>query len=309
MDMQWKGDKVRNFGSRVSSGKKYSPIVIANHISAGTMGSMYNWFVSPHNTNASSHFGVGRDGSIVQYVRLDNAAWTQGLTKETIPKALAPIVKQMGVNPNLYCVGIEHEGYVEGHLNDNGEVELVNYGLDGNLTEAQFWSSVWLHKYIQEEVRRSWGTRIGFSPETVLGHFQIDPVRKPSCPGSKFPWARLYSALSKADTMTLEMFEEYIDYQRGGGSDYAKAYAATERARDLGGKLTDARWGAAAQAKLLWLTDVLPQISYTGEVTAAGIAARTLELYNTMIGGGKYAHEALRKLLIVYASMKAKSLL
>lgn len=309
MDMQWKGDKVRNYGSRISGGKKYSPIVIANHISAGTMGSMYNWFTSPNNTNASSHFGVGRDGRIVQYVRLEHAAWTQGLTKETIPRALAEIVKRMGVNPNLYCAGIEHEGYVEGHLNESGEVELVNYGLDGNLTEKQFWSSMWLHKYIQEEVQRNWGHRIVFSPESVLGHFQIDPIRKPFCPGPAFPWTRVYAELAKANSMTLEAWEEYIDYQQGGSSDYAKAYAATERARDLGGKLTDPKWGKAAETKLMWLTDVLPQIDYKGDVTAAGIATRILALYETLVKGGKYAQEALRKLLIVHTAMKAKSLL
>jgi len=309
MNMIWRGDKVQNYGSRLRAGKKYAPTVIVDHISAGTMGSMYNWFTSPNNTTASSHFGVGRDGSIHQYVRLEHAAWTQGLTTEAIPKAIAAIVKRMGVNPNLYCVGIEHEGYVEGHMNADGKVEVVNYGLDGDLTEAQFWSSCWLHKYIQEEVQRIWGNRIVFTPEVVLGHFQIDPIRKPFCPGSRFPWSRLYSVLAKAENMMLEEFEEYIEYQKNGSADYAKAYAAVERARDLGNKLSDPKWGGPAEAKLLWLTTILPVIGYKGEVTAAGIVTRLIELYDTLIKGGKYAAEALRKLLIVYTEMKSRSLL
>jgi N-acetyl-anhydromuramyl-L-alanine amidase AmpD len=295
VEMIWRGDKITKHDARIRNNKAYVPIAIVDHISVGTMGSMYNTFANP-NAPGSSHYGVGRDGIIHQYVRLSRAAYTQGLTAEAIKASKQPLVQQMGVNPNLYCVGIEHEGY-------------AGHGVDGDLTEPQFWSSAWLHKYIQEECQNEFGYRIQLNPYYVLGHFQIDPVRKPFCPGLKFPWTRLYNTLAKADGMTLEMFEEYIDYQRGGNGDYAKAYAATERSRDLGGKLVDPKWGKAAEEKLLWLADVLPQIGYMGEVTAAGIVAKILSLYDTLVKGGKYAKEALRKLLIVYTFMKAKSLL
>lgn len=294
-EMKWLGDRVPNYGTRVRGNTTYTPIAIVNHISAGTMGSMDAWFRNPA-AQASSHFGISREGVIHQYVRLENAAWTQGLTTAAIPIAPASLVRRMGVNPNLYCISKEHEGY-------------SGNGGNGELTDPQFWASVWLDKYIQGEVERIWGHHITFGPETVLGHSQIDPVRKPFCPGPEFPWARVYAELAKADGMTLEAWEEYIDYQRGGSGDYSKAYAATERARDLGAKIADPKWGREAERKLLWLTDVLPQIGYSGEVTVAGIAARILDLYATLVGGGKYAKEALRKLLIVHTAMKAKSLL
>jgi N-acetylmuramoyl-L-alanine amidase len=295
IDMTWMGDKVPNFGTRVRNNKPYAPIVIANHISAGTLSSMDAWFRNPE-AQASSHFGVGRSGAIHQYVRLENAAWTQGLTADAVPRATAPIVQQMGVNPNLYCVSIEHEGY-------------GSEGGDGTLTEAQFWTSCWLHKYIQSEVERIWGHHIPLTPQYVLGHYQIDPARKPFCPGRNFPWGRLYAELAIAETMTLEDYEERVHYRLSGAGDYAHAYAAAERARDLSAKLSDTTWGKAAEAKLLKLSPILEQIRYQGDVTAAGIADRILNLYSTMTGSTQYAAEALRLLLIVYNQMVTTGLL
>ncbi|WP_271751750.1 N-acetylmuramoyl-L-alanine amidase [Cohnella sp. JJ-181] len=306
--MKWMGDKVPNFGPRVRYGKKYTPSVIVCHISAGTIGSMDNWFRNPA-AEASSHFGVGRDGSIHQYVRLENAAWTQGLTADAIPNARAPIVKQMGVNPNLYCVSIEHEGYVEGHMDENGQVVVENFGLDGNLTEIQFWKSCWLHKYIQSEVERIWGHHIQFGPQYDLGHFQIDPKRKSSCPGKNFPWARLYAELAIAETMDLAAYEERIEYRISGAADFTHAYAAAARVQDLENKLGDNTWGPAAESKLLQLAPIMPQINYQGVLTGKGIAFRIAELYQTLSANSPYSAEALRKLLIVYNHMITTGLL
>jgi len=290
IDMQWRGDKITNFGTRVKGNTKYIPIAIVNHIMAGTMAGTLSWFQNKA-SQVSSHFGVGKNGQIHQYVRIENAAWTQGLTTEAIKTATHPLVRQMGVNPNLYCVSIEHEGY------------------DGELTEEQFWATCWLHKYIQHEVERIWGHRIQLNPQYVLGHFQIDPKRKPNCPGPKFPWGRLYSELAKAETVSLEAWEEYIDY-RTGGSAYTNAYAACERIRDLGNKLTHNTWGAEARRKLMLLAPIMPETDYPySEITAEGIVARTLDLYEKMVGGGQWAAEALRKLLIFYSHMKHNGLL
>lgn len=171
-----KGNRHTNSSSRDA----HKPIVIVDHISAGSMGSMDNWFTSSGNKVSSAHFGVARDGRIHQYVPIERMAWTQGLTADRIPFATASIIREhYGVNPNKYCIGIEHEGN------------------DGDLTEAQFAATVWLHKYIQAEVLRIYGHKIELTPRYVIGHFQVDPKRKPNCPGPKFPWARLYAELAR----------------------------------------------------------------------------------------------------------------
>jgi N-acetylmuramoyl-L-alanine amidase len=162
-----------------SSGRDgHVPCVIVDHISAGTMSSMDGWFTSPANEVSSAHFGVSKTGEIHQYVPIERMAWGNGLTLEAIARATAPIIREhAGVNPNKYTVSIEHEG------------------TDGELTEAQFAASVWLHRYIRDEVQRIYGQTIRLDEQHVIGHFQVDPVRKPNCPGPKFPWARLYQTL------------------------------------------------------------------------------------------------------------------
>ncbi|MFB6364454.1 N-acetylmuramoyl-L-alanine amidase, partial [Paenibacillus elgii] len=112
----WKGNGYTNSNDRGG----IVPVSIVNHISAGTMSSMDSWFRSPGNKVSSAHFGVARDGRIHQYVKIERMAWANGITTDRIPLAKAPIVKDFGINPNLYTVSIEHEG------------------TDGELTEAQF---------------------------------------------------------------------------------------------------------------------------------------------------------------------------
>ncbi|KAA8750082.1 N-acetylmuramoyl-L-alanine amidase [Paenibacillus sp. UASWS1643] len=169
-----KGNKNTNFSSRDGN----VPVIIVNHISGGSMSSMDSWFQSSGNTVSSAHFGVSKSGEIHQYVAIDKMAWANGLKVDAIKNATAPIIKERApTNPNKYSVSIEHEG------------------TDGELTDAQFQASVWLHFYIQTEVKRIYGKDMILDERHVIGHFQVDPKRKPFCPGPKFPWTRLYQAI------------------------------------------------------------------------------------------------------------------
>ncbi|MFD0869814.1 N-acetyl-anhydromuranmyl-L-alanine amidase [Chlamydia abortus] len=183
MDIRWVGNEHTNSSSR----QGYVPFVIVNHISAGTMASMDYWFTDPGNRVSSAHFGVSKTGTIHQYVAIERMAWANGLSSDQMSWATAPIVRQMKVNPNLYTVSIEHEG------------------MDGALTEAQFQASVWLHRYIQQYILDKWGKDFPLDSEHVIGHFQINPVNKPNCPGPQFPWKRLYSALTPSEGGTDPM--------------------------------------------------------------------------------------------------------
>ena len=91
-------------------------------------------------------------------------------------KAKTPLVKKVGydVNANMWTVSIEHEN---------------KWG--GKLTKAQFESSAWLHAHVIKEIERIYGHRIPLDREHVLGHYEIDPVGKPSCPGANFPFNKL----------------------------------------------------------------------------------------------------------------------
>ncbi|WP_019910548.1 N-acetylmuramoyl-L-alanine amidase [Paenibacillus sp. HW567] len=172
MQIIQKGNQHTNSSSRDG----HAPIAIVDHISGGTMGSMDAWFTSSGNEQSSAHFGVSKTGEIHQYVPIDRMAWANGLSVASIAKATAPLIKEQSpTNPNKYTVSIEHEG------------------TDGTLTEAQFAATVWLHNYISAEIQRLYGKPITLDEKHVIGHFQVDPVRKPYCPGLKFPWSRLYA--------------------------------------------------------------------------------------------------------------------
>jgi len=90
----------KNFSER----EGYKPELIVIHISAGSLTSMTSWFQTP-NSQASAHYGVGKDGSVLQYVEEDKKAWHAGRVNNPTFK----LYKQ-GVNPNLYTIGIENEG-------------------------------------------------------------------------------------------------------------------------------------------------------------------------------------------------------
>ncbi|ASA25432.1 N-acetylmuramoyl-L-alanine amidase [Paenibacillus donghaensis] len=174
MQIIQKGNKYTNSSSRDG----HIPIMIVDHISGGSMGSMDNWFQSSGNEVSSAHFGVSKAGAIHQYVDIQRMAWGNGLVAADTRKAPSALVKEMApVNPNKYSVSIEHEG------------------TDGMLTEAQYAATVWLHTFISNEVERLYGKPITLDRKHIVGHFQIDPIRKPYCPGPKFPWARLYGDL------------------------------------------------------------------------------------------------------------------
>jgi hypothetical protein len=77
----------------------------------------------------------------------------------------------MGFNPNRWTIGIEHEGF------------------DGTLTEPQYQASLWLHKQLIAKFG------IPIDDNHIVGHYRIDSVNRPNCPGPNFPWARLFTDL------------------------------------------------------------------------------------------------------------------
>ena len=113
-------------------GHKVSPIV--DHIMAGTLVGTDAWFRNTA-SQVSAHFGVGKDGSVHQYVQLADAAWSQGGydRPHTDFYANGQVVAwwKAGQNGNLGAVSIEHEGYP-------GDV----------MPEAQYQASLAVHRFI-----------------------------------------------------------------------------------------------------------------------------------------------------------------
>lgn len=286
---------VNKHGSRGS----YKPLIIANHISAATMGSMYNTFSNPKAKSASSTYGVSRTGEIVQYVPINRAPWTQG----RIQKPTAPIIKAMGVNPNLYAVSIEFEGYV---IADEETSAIKEYhGIKGNLTPEQYAAGRWLHKHIQHEVERLYGHRIALDAAHVIGHYQIDSIDKPVCPGPLFPWNQLYADLAKIDSMAFHEAQEYLDYIDSPNAQSVDIMGLQFRVKELSQRVKGI-WGAEAERKLQVFDGILKEFGFTQE--GVNVVDRIDGLYKTFVGNGDHSAEAKRKLHLIYQEARKRGL-
>jgi len=150
-----------NFGSR--NGK--SIVAIVNHTSSGSFPGCLDWLQDP-SSKVSAHYIVTKTGRIIQLVKEGDAAYHAGIVNTPHWELYD------GTNPNRYTIGIEHEG-------DSGVP----------LTDEQYQATLFLHR----ELTAKYG--IPIDTDHIIGHYRIDSVNRPDCPGSAFPWDRLLNDL------------------------------------------------------------------------------------------------------------------
>ena len=150
-----------NFSSR--EGRKINSIV--DHITQGSFPGCMYWLQNPV-SKASSNYIVTKLGRIIQLVKEGDKAWANG----TYNHGSWDLYD--GTNPNLTTISIEHEGL-------SGEP----------FTEAQYQSSLFLHRELIAKYS------LPIDEEHIIGHYRLDSVNKSNCPGSGFPWVRLFSDL------------------------------------------------------------------------------------------------------------------
>jgi len=165
-------------------GKKIKAIV--NHITAGLMPGTLSWMQNP-DAQASANYLVTRDGRILQLVKNEDTAWANGVVNKPSWSLYD------GTNPNRYTISIEHEG------------------LDGDsLTGEQYQATLWLHRQLIDKYN------LPVDNDHIIGHYRIDSVNRPHCPGPQFPWSRLFNDLtykansSEAEPWKLQLFEEAV---------------------------------------------------------------------------------------------------
>lgn len=135
--------------------KGYRPEAIVVHIMDGTLSGTDSWFAN-QSSQVSSHYGIGKSGEVHQYVKEEDTAWHAG----RIDSPNWSLIKSFSVNPNLYTIGIEHEGKA-----------------DDMWSEAMKKSSATLIAEICER----W--QIPVDRDHVIGHYQIFS-KKPNCPAT-----------------------------------------------------------------------------------------------------------------------------
>ena len=154
--------------------------VIVNHIMEGYAPQTINYIDRPDVT-VSAHFIITRKGEVYRQADLKHGAW-HCIKRKPSNK----IVASRNAPPNLYTVGIEHEG--------------MHKDTKGKLTDKQYEASLWVHKYIIERYEATFKEPFKIDRDHIIGHYEVDTVnRGKSDPGINFPWEELLTDLVKWD--------------------------------------------------------------------------------------------------------------
>lgn len=89
-----------------------NPRALVLHIMAGTLAGCDNWFNNPANTQASAHYGFGRQGEQHQYVAVAESAWANGIVDDIDHGPATAFLASLPplASPNRFSISFEHEG-------------------------------------------------------------------------------------------------------------------------------------------------------------------------------------------------------
>ena len=168
-----------------SQGRGGLPIkAVCIHTMVGTYNGSIQWFKNPA-SQASTHFLVSFGGDITQMVKDGDMAWANGIrvgngefktgSGMLLDKSkLAQVVlDNPNANPNLYTISIELEGYPEDAV-----------------TQEQYDAVLRILRYVRDTYQ------IQFTRYNLVGHYQIDHINKPNCPGTRFDFDRVLNQLN-----------------------------------------------------------------------------------------------------------------
>jgi len=140
---------------RVSGSTTYKPELVVIHIMDGSLSGTDSWFNNPA-SQVSAHYGIGKTGEVHQYVKEADQAWHAGV----VSKPSFKLYKGTAINPNLYTIGIEHEG---------------------KPLENDVWPAAMKNASAQliADICTRWN--IPIDRDHIIGHYQIRDT-KPNCP-------------------------------------------------------------------------------------------------------------------------------
>jgi len=162
------------------------PDMIVCHTTEGSFDGAVSWLTNPESV-ASAHFVVARDGRVIQLVQLADTAWSNGTSTTPTDSrwfghATLSLVRERATNANRFTVSIEHEGKVA----ETG----------GALAPAQLDTTVALITHIRTEIKRLFAKEIPVNRQHIVGHHEINPRTKSTCPGPKFPFDEIIRRLN-----------------------------------------------------------------------------------------------------------------
>ena len=154
----------------------YVPDYIVLHISFD-YGRIINTFYD-EKSEVSSHFIVSRNGDVANLVSLENSSWANGTSindTSDIYYRFSKIeeIRERKDNANYYSYSIENESF------------------DGTLTEKQYNSLINTICIIIDHIKDTYGVNFKIDEEHIIGHHDVNPLVRVSCPGINFPMKRI----------------------------------------------------------------------------------------------------------------------
>lgn len=134
----------------------YKPEIVVLHIMAGSLSGTDAWFKNS-GSQVSSHYGIGENGEIHQYVDESDTAWANGRVSGATSKI---VNKHAGINPNLFSISIEHEG--------------------SDLSKQPFSEIKASAELVADICKRN---NIPMDRDHIIGHYEIF-AGKPNCPAT-----------------------------------------------------------------------------------------------------------------------------
>lgn len=193
------------------------PAVVVNHIMQGYLSTMVDW-ARTGGSKVIVHFGIARDGRIVQFHRADTRGIHASAFDHTSPH-VARRVKQRRTSPNNYSVGIEHEGCsVDPMYGGKPMPAGMVYGPDNPWPEAMVEASIRVHRWLFATLP----TLGAPSRDSIIGHYETgDPnrVNDPAAASDRSVWPRdrIIAALAARPALTAAQRErlEWLDSPAG----------------------------------------------------------------------------------------------
>jgi len=209
----WRGDDGQHGYPQGATGQN-RPVLVVDHIMAGHKSTLDNEAWRRAN-QVDVHFGIGDDGEASQYTNIFDAAWGNGVAGARSAGDTLGIERYD--RSNRYLAALEEEGEWR-----SGPGFVYLYGRGGSLlnlssisiehdkfpgtpwTPAKTAASIEITRWCIEEVKRVRGYDMtAGGPDWLVGHFQIDGVNRPNCPGPNWPRAHILTELGEEDDMAL----------------------------------------------------------------------------------------------------------
>ncbi len=240
-----------------------SLISIVDHITDGT--NSLDWLQNANN-GSSVHFLIqeqNNKGVVYQFMPVEWAAWGNGTYSDNnpyMPWWVKNLIER-GININHATVSIEHER---------------KWPFTTTLSEPMTIATIELHKWLCDvfpTIRRE--------RDYIIGHYQVDNVRRPNCPGGTggklFPFDRIVQALNAPAPIQFptgySVQGKFLEFFLAEGGVRAFGYPITEeRVESIMGWQGLVQWYERARFELH--TEMQPEVVMRGLVGVEALRAR-----------------------------------